>query len=84
TLLAGLPQEHERGLGGWQAEAPVLADLFQLTHGALAALATIAEGLELDPARMQANLDQAGVGTDFGESVALARRALAHYRKVAD
>jgi 3-carboxy-cis,cis-muconate cycloisomerase len=84
TLLVALPQEHERGLGGWQAEAPVLAELFQLTHGALAALATIAEGLELDPTRMQANLDQAGIGTDFGESMALARRALAHYRKVAN
>ncbi|MGB8841878.1 MAG: 3-carboxy-cis,cis-muconate cycloisomerase [Aliidongia sp.] len=83
TLLAALPQEHERGLGGWQAEAPVLAELFQLTHGALAALAAIAEGLEIDPARMQANLDQAGIGADLGESVALARRALAHYRKAA-
>ncbi len=35
TLLATLPNEHERGLGGWQAEAPVLAELFLLCHGAL-------------------------------------------------
>jgi|HubBroStandDraft_1064217.scaffolds.fasta_scaffold00146_2 3-carboxy-cis,cis-muconate cycloisomerase len=81
TLLAALPQEHERGLGGWQAEGPVLAELYQVTHGALAALVTIVEGLELDPARMRANLDGAGIGTDTGESAALALRALDHHRK---
>ncbi|RZM04638.1 MAG: 3-carboxy-cis,cis-muconate cycloisomerase, partial [Sphingomonas sp.] len=30
SILAGLPQEEERGLGGWQAEGPVLAELFLL------------------------------------------------------
>ncbi|HZZ89783.1 MAG TPA: 3-carboxy-cis,cis-muconate cycloisomerase, partial [Caulobacteraceae bacterium] len=39
TILAALPQEHERSLGGWQAEAAVLAELFCLAHGALAAMA---------------------------------------------
>src|SRR5205085_6411455 len=35
TVLSALAfQHHERGLGGWQVEAPVLAELFQLTHGA--------------------------------------------------
>lgn len=75
TLIAGLPQEHERGLSGWQAEAPVLAELFQLAHGALAALAPVVEGLEVDVNRMDANLAAAGVGRDLGESVALARTA---------
>ncbi|WP_454759579.1 3-carboxy-cis,cis-muconate cycloisomerase [Caulobacter segnis] len=81
TITAALPQQHERGLGGWQAEGPVLADLFQLTHGALAAMAPVIEGLEVDTDRMAANLAAADVGTDAGESEALTSRALAAYRK---
>lgn len=81
TLLSGLPQEHERGLGGWQAEGAVLAELFQLTHGALAAMAPVLDDLEVDADRMAANLAAAGVGTDTGESAALAAGALAHYRR---
>jgi 3-carboxy-cis,cis-muconate cycloisomerase len=81
TIVAALPQAHERGLGDWQAEAPVLADLFQLAHGALAAMAPVIEGLEIDMPRMAANLAAARVGADTGESEALAARALADYRK---
>jgi 3-carboxy-cis,cis-muconate cycloisomerase len=81
TITAALPQQHERGLGGWQAEAPVLADLFQLTHGALAAMAPVIEGLEVETDRMAVNLAAAQVGTDAGESEALTARALAAYRK---
>lgn len=81
TIIAALPQQHERGLGGWQAEGPVLAELFQLAHGALAAIAPVVEGLEVDTARMAANLAAADVGTDTGESEALVARALAAYRK---
>jgi 3-carboxy-cis,cis-muconate cycloisomerase len=80
TILSALPQEHERGLGGWQAEAPVIAELFQLAHGALTAMAPVLEGLEVDSARMRSNLDAAGVGWDTGESEALARRVLRHHR----
>lgn len=81
TLVSGLPQQHERGLGGWQAEGPVLAELFQLTHGALAAMVTVIEGLEVDEGRMAANLAAAQVGTDTGESAALVAQALAAYEK---
>jgi 3-carboxy-cis,cis-muconate cycloisomerase len=76
TLLSALPQEHERGLGGWQVEGPVLADLFQLAHGALAAMAPVIEGLEVDAERMAVNLAAAGVGSDIGESGALVAKAL--------
>ncbi len=76
TILSALPQEHERGLGGWQAEGPVIAELFALAHGALAAMATVVEGLEIDPAHMAANLAAACVGSDTGESEAMARRVL--------
>jgi 3-carboxy-cis,cis-muconate cycloisomerase len=76
-----LPQEHERGLGGWQIEGAVLADMFCLTHGAIQAMATALEGLELDTDRMLTNLASANVGTDSGMSAALVRRALDHHRK---
>ncbi|PIC00094.1 3-carboxy-cis,cis-muconate cycloisomerase [Caulobacter sp. X] len=81
TIVSALPQQHERGLGGWQAEAPVLAELFQLTHGALAAMLAVIEGLEVDTARMAANLVAAQVGADVGESLALVDQALADYEK---
>lgn len=69
SLLAGLPQEQERGLGGWQAEGPVLTDLFLLAGGSAAALALVAEGLEIDDAAIARNLAVAGVGDDIGESM---------------
>ncbi len=81
TILSALPQEHERGLGGWQAEGAVLAELYQLTHGALSAMASVVAGLEIDAGRMRANLETAHVGLDTGESVALTHRALAYYRR---
>jgi 3-carboxy-cis,cis-muconate cycloisomerase len=76
TILSAMPQEQERGLGGWQAEDPVLADLFVLVHGALLALAPVLEGLKVDTARMAQNLADAGIGTDIGEAVALTQAAL--------
>jgi 3-carboxy-cis,cis-muconate cycloisomerase len=79
-ILSGLPQEHERGLGGWQAEASALATLFELAHGALAAMAPVIEGLEVHPGAMQRNLAAAGVGTDAGHAAELVQRALDHYR----
>ncbi|MFN9928065.1 MAG: lyase family protein [Phenylobacterium sp.] len=76
TLMSTLTGEHERGLGGWQAQAPVLADLFALTHGAVTAMAEVVEGLEVDVAAMTRNLAAAGVGSDVGEAEALIRRLL--------
>jgi 3-carboxy-cis,cis-muconate cycloisomerase len=76
AIVSALAQEQERGLGGWQVEAAILADLFILTHGALAALAPVIEGLEVDTVRMAANLRTANIGSDVGESEALVRTAL--------
>ena len=78
TLFACLPAEHERGLGGWQAEAPVLVELFQLAHGALAALLPVVEAMEVRSDAMAANLAAAGVGDDTGESAALVAAALSY------
>ena len=57
TLMAAMVQEHERGLGGWHAEWVVLPELAILTAGALTQTADVVAGLELDTARMRANLD---------------------------
>jgi 3-carboxy-cis,cis-muconate cycloisomerase len=57
TIIAGGVQEHERALGGWQAEWPSFPALLLVTSGALAAIVDIAAGLEVDAARMRANLD---------------------------
>jgi 3-carboxy-cis,cis-muconate cycloisomerase len=57
TLMAAMVQEHERGLGGWHAEWVVLPELAILTAGALSQTADAIAGLELDPARMRANLE---------------------------
>jgi 3-carboxy-cis,cis-muconate cycloisomerase len=81
TILAALPQEHERGLGGWQAEAPVIAELFELAHGALTAMTPVLEGLEVDAARMRSNLEAAGVGWDTAASEESARRVLRRDRR---
>lgn len=70
-ILAGLPAEQERGLGGWQAEGPALAELFLLAAGSAEAMATVAEGLEIDEAAIARNLAASGQGADIGESAAI-------------
>lgn len=57
ALLAGLPQEQERGLGGWQASWLALPQLLLLASGTFERTAEIARGLEVDTKRMRANLD---------------------------
>jgi 3-carboxy-cis,cis-muconate cycloisomerase len=81
TLMVAMPQEHERGLGGWQAEAPVLAQLFELTHGALVAMAPVIGSLEVDTQAMAHNLAAAHIGNDTGDAHALIARALAFHRR---
>ena len=56
AFLAGMTQEHERGVGGWHAESLTLAALVQGCGSALAAAANLAEGLTVDPDRMRRNL----------------------------
>jgi 3-carboxy-cis,cis-muconate cycloisomerase len=69
TVLAGLPCELERGLGGWQTDAPVLADLCLLAAGSANAMAAVAEGLLVMDSTIAANLAEADIGDDIGESV---------------
>jgi 3-carboxy-cis,cis-muconate cycloisomerase len=57
TILSAMPQEHERGLGGWQAEWDTIPELVGAAADAARAVAEALEGLVVDPARMRANLD---------------------------
>jgi len=59
-MLAAMANDHERGTGPWQSEVLALPQAFGLTHGALAQALTIAEGMTVDAARMQKNLDSTG------------------------
>jgi 3-carboxy-cis,cis-muconate cycloisomerase len=69
--LTAMVQEHERGLGGWHAEWETLPEICTLTAGALSHLIQVVEGLELDAARMRANLD-ATDGLILAEAAAMA------------
>ncbi len=50
AVLAGMVQEHERALGGWQAEWDTLPQIVALAAGALRQLGDVAVGLEVDAA----------------------------------
>ncbi|RZT36380.1 3-carboxy-cis,cis-muconate cycloisomerase [Cupriavidus agavae] len=57
TMLAGMTQEHERALGGWQAEWDTLPQIVSLAAGAARQMGEVVAGLDVDAARMRANLD---------------------------
>jgi 3-carboxy-cis,cis-muconate cycloisomerase len=71
TIFASQVQDHERSAGPWHAEWPTLPTLQLVTSGALAAIVDIAEGLEVDAARMRVNLD-ATHGLIMAEAVTFA------------
>src|ERR1700676_2871580 len=71
TIFAAQVQDHERSAGPWQAEWPTLPMLLLVASGALAATVDIAEGLEVDAARMRVNLDATG-GLIMAEAVTMA------------
>jgi 3-carboxy-cis,cis-muconate cycloisomerase len=71
TIFAAQVQDHERSAGPWHAEWPTLPSLLLVTSGGLAAIVDIAEGLEVDAARMRANLDTTN-GLIMAESVTFA------------
>lgn len=71
SILGAMPQEHERAVGGWQAEWETLPEIFRLTGAAAAHLGVTLRGLEVDAARMRANLAATG-GAIAAERVSLA------------
>ena len=70
TMLTAMVQEHERGLGGWQAEWETLPEICMLTSGALSHLSQILAGLQINEAAMAENL-HAAHGLMMAESVAM-------------
>ena len=56
TVHAAAMGEHERALGGWQAELAVVPEIAAALGAALDFLDTIAASLVVDPARMRENL----------------------------
>jgi 3-carboxy-cis,cis-muconate cycloisomerase len=75
TLLAAMPQELQRGTGGWHAEWLPLRELLTATGSAAAWLRDCLENLVVYPDRMRANLPPGPA--DPGWAAALVDRALA-------
>lgn len=58
ALLGAMPQQHERALGAWQAELGEWPQLLMSAHGSVRAMAAALPGLQVDAARMRANIDR--------------------------
>jgi 3-carboxy-cis,cis-muconate cycloisomerase len=74
ALLGAMAQEHERGLGNWQAELAEWCGLFVSAHGALKAMLDAASGLQVDTQRMLAHIeDLRGLACAEAAAMRLAR-----------
>ena len=82
SFLSAMPQEHERAVGGWQAEWPIVAAVVQSTGVAIASMAEAAEGLSVDVEKMRFNIENTNgaifaeramilIGAKLGRDVAL-------------
>lgn len=56
VILSAMAQEHERAVGGWQAEWAALPNLFRYTASAVERVKDAVVGLQIDPTRMKENL----------------------------
>ena len=66
SFLSAMLQEHERGVGGWQAEWPAVTAVVQSTGVAIASMAEVAEGLSIDVQKMRLNIENTN-GAIFAE-----------------
>ncbi len=71
TMLAAMPQEHERGAGAWQAEWDTLLELLRLTGSGASIARELLSSLEVDPEKMRTDMELTG-GLVMSESVAAA------------
>ncbi len=69
SVTMGMAAAHERPAGAWHGEWHALPQLFGLAAGALDEARLLATGLEVDTARMAANLEATG-GLIFADKVA--------------
>ncbi len=75
TLFSAMPQEHERSLGLWHAEWETLPEICCLVSGSLQQARLLADGLEVDVARMARNLELTqGLVLAEAVSIVLAQR----------
>jgi 3-carboxy-cis,cis-muconate cycloisomerase len=70
VLMSQLEPEHERGLGQWQGQWFTLRDLLCSAASALAAMAEVLEGLEVNERAMLANLERSR-GLVYSENVSV-------------
>jgi 3-carboxy-cis,cis-muconate cycloisomerase len=71
TSLTAMVQEHERGLGGWQAEWTVVPEICVLAFSALRDAVEMLDGLAIDRDRMSSNIE-ATRGLVFAEALTFA------------
>jgi len=70
VILSAMAQEHERAAGAWQAEWEAIPELFRFTASAAERVRSALAGLQVDPARMSANLNVSG-GLIMAESLTM-------------
>lgn len=71
VILSAMAQEHERATGAWQAEWAALPNLFRFTASAVEHVRGAVSDLQIDTARMSANLALTG-GLIMAESLTMA------------
>jgi len=60
SLLCAMVQEHERALGGWQAEWMIVPEIFEAAAGSFAAMCEVTQGLRVNDQAMEQNLAAVG------------------------
>lgn len=70
SILAAIPQSHERSAGLWHSEWETLDDILGLAAGALEKAIELLDGLEVNAKRMRQNIDLTK-GLVFAETAAL-------------
>jgi 3-carboxy-cis,cis-muconate cycloisomerase len=70
AFLTGMTQEQERGVGGLQAEWPLISGVIEATGLALDSMLEVAESLRVDAKRMRSNIE-ATRGVIFAERAML-------------
>ena len=71
VLLSAMAQEHERAVGGWQAEWVAIPNLFRYTASAVEHVRLAVSGLQVDTQRMSTNLNMTN-GLVMAESLTMA------------
>jgi 3-carboxy-cis,cis-muconate cycloisomerase len=71
SILSAMPQEQQRGLGGWHAEWETMPEIVRVAGGALHHLTEMIPQLEVNQERMRQNLETTR-GLIFAEAVSMA------------